>query len=382
MLIESSKPVNKNLAHLPTTPVAMNATRQQAPLLALRAIRSRLAEFPRSLLLSLAPSNAKSTPPDFAYGEGRKPVHGLSHRRAKLWRDISPKRKRGSGCASLTLRAGVCAVMSLSLAGCAGFWDDVTSRDFHLKEWFVKPNPLVVLRDSEDGDRRAKALRALREPKQNGGTDQDQEFVVKILTEAAIKERQPLCRLAAIEALGHFQDPRAVAALKDAYFSANNFPKSSPPGTGPAEGFFNSAAVSTELVTRIRCQTLASLGQTGNPAAIQFLVDVLKEPPASKETAEPEKQQLMDLRIAAARALGNFKDYQTIEALVHVVQTEKDVALRDRAHESLEASIGRKLPADPKDWDSILHPEGNPNSPQMAHEPGKLSTGLGSVHSN
>ena len=38
---------------------------------------------------------------------------------------------------------------------------------------FVKPDPLVVLRDSSDGDERAKALRALQEPKPNGGTDAD-----------------------------------------------------------------------------------------------------------------------------------------------------------------------------------------------------------------
>jgi HEAT repeat protein len=269
--------------------------------------------------------------------------------------------------------------MSLALTGCAGFWDDVTSRDFHLKEWFVKPNPLVVLRDSDDGDRRAKALRALQEPNQHGGTEKDQEFVVKILTEAAVKERQPLCRLAAIEALGHFQDPRAVKALQDAYFNANNFPKSSAAGTEPTGGFFSSAAVSSELVTRIQCQALSSLGQTGNPGAIKFLVDVLKEPPASKETAEPEKQQLMDLRIAAARALGHFQNYQAIEALVRVVQTEKDVALRDRAHESLDASVGRKLPPDPND---ILRPEGAPNAPQMAGGPGKVPAVVNSLHSN
>jgi HEAT repeat protein len=272
--------------------------------------------------------------------------------------------------------------MCLALTGCAGFWEDVTSRDFRLKDWFVKPNPLVVLRDSDDGDRRAKALRALQEPKQNGGTDRDQEYVVKILTEAAVKERQPLCRLGAIEALGHFQDPRAVQALKDAYFNAGNFPKSSATGIEPTGGVFNSAAVSSELVTRIQCQALTSLGQTGNPEAIKFLVDVLKEPPASKETAEREKQQLMDLRIAAAQALGHFKEAQSMEALVRVIQTEKDVALRDRAHESLEASVGHRLPPEPKDWDSILSPGSNPNAPQMAQQSPKPSPGLGPWHSN
>ena len=70
------------------------------------------------------------------------------------------------------------ALTSLGLSGCAGFWDDVTSKDFKVQAMFVTPNPLLVLRDSTDGDKRAKALRALTEPKQNGGSDEDQDAVV------------------------------------------------------------------------------------------------------------------------------------------------------------------------------------------------------------
>ena len=54
------------------------------------------------------------------------------------------------------------AVLGCGLSGCAGFWDDVTSRDFAFKKMFVRPEPLEVLKDSHDGDERAKALRALR----------------------------------------------------------------------------------------------------------------------------------------------------------------------------------------------------------------------------
>jgi HEAT repeat protein len=138
------------------------------------------------------------------------------------------------------------------------------------------------------------------------------------------------------------------------------------------------SAVSSPLVLQIKCQALASLGQTGNPEAVGFLVNVLHNPPASKETAEGQRQQLMDERIAAARALGNLKDYKAIEALVHVLKTEKDVALLDRAHDSLEASTGQKLPPDMQDWGNILHPEGKP---QLASDPAKPSF-LGWFHSN
>src|SRR5205823_10672722 len=101
----------------------------------------------------------------------------------------------------------------LLACGCACFWDDVTSRDFTWNSMFTKPNPLLVLRDSSDGDKRAKALGSLREPKQYGGSSAEQDAIVSILTTAATTEKQPLCRLAAIQSLGHFKDLRAVKGL-------------------------------------------------------------------------------------------------------------------------------------------------------------------------
>ena len=87
----------------------------------------------------------------------------------------------------------------------------------------------------------------------------------------------------------------------------------------------------------------------------------------------------MDERIAASRALGNFKDYKAIEALVHVLQADKDVALLDRAHDSLEACTGRKFPPDVQDWGPILHPESP--ATQFASQPAKPAF-LGWFHSN
>src|SRR5262249_42129046 len=133
----------------------------------------------------------------------------------------------------LPLALGLCA------CGCANFWDDVTSRDFSWKGMFNKPNPLIVLRDSSDGDQRARALRALHEPKQYGGGDEDQDAIVKILTTAAATEKQPLCRLAAIQSLGHFKDPRALKGLTDAFYNAGTF--------------------SPETATVIRCQALTAM---------------------------------------------------------------------------------------------------------------------------
>ena len=77
----------------------------------------------------------------------------------------------------------------------------------------------------------------------------------------------------------------------------------------------------------------------------------------------------------------DFKDYKAIEALVRVLQTEKDVALLDRAHDSLEACTGRTFPPDVQDWGPILHPEIHPDPPQLAHQPSKPSF-FGWFHSN
>ena len=44
--------------------------------------------------------------------------------------------------------------------GCGSFWDDVTRRDFSFSRLYSHPDPLVVLRDSQDPDDRARRLRA------------------------------------------------------------------------------------------------------------------------------------------------------------------------------------------------------------------------------
>src|SRR5271166_6353563 len=77
-----------------------------------------------------------------------------------------PMRRMAAG---LWLLPAVC----LGLGGCANFWDDVTARDFNFKAYFFgpKPDPLVVLRDTTDGNKRARALASLKEPHQTGGSD-------------------------------------------------------------------------------------------------------------------------------------------------------------------------------------------------------------------
>lgn len=226
-----------------------------------------------------------------------------------------------------------------ALSGCANFWDDITSREFHIKDRF-KPqaDPLWVIQNSPDGDMRERALRKLREPSQHGGTPKDQETVVQVLMYRAEHDPQPLCRLAAIQTLRDFRDPRVVQGLTRAYFAP--FPNFNP-----------------ETVTVIRCATLEALGATGNPEAINHLVLVLRQP--RSEDNDSSKRQAMDERITAARALGNFKDAKATDALVGVLRGERDIALRDRASESLQSITNKDLPPDAQQWNDYLQtPQG------------------------
>lgn len=263
------------------------------------------------------------------------------------------------------------AVISLALCGC-DFWETVSSRNFSMKTWWNPPNPLVVLRDSTDGDDRAKAMRMLQEPKQHGGTDKDQDAIFNILSVAARSESRPLCRLAAIEALGHWKDPRVVQSLKDAFYAANSFPKATYAGAGLNDTLFTTSTIPPDLPVRIQCQALAALGETGNPAAVDLMVLVLRGPRG--DGAEQDKQAVMDVRIAAARAMAKFNQPQATAALVAVLKGERDAALRERAYESLVASTGKKLPPDAKEWDAMLH-QGPAEAPTIATDNKKKGLG-------
>src|SRR5262249_14119315 len=137
---------------------------------------------------------------------GRTPVH--AHARSNAG--------SGRGRAKALPRCARWLLVPLALSagaagGCAGFWDEVTSRDFHFKDMFKKaPDPMWVINNSPDGDKKAKAFRSLQEPAQVGGSQQDQDKIVKLLTWTAANDPQAVCRLGAIDALRRFRDPRAV----------------------------------------------------------------------------------------------------------------------------------------------------------------------------
>ncbi len=233
---------------------------------------------------------------------------------------------------------GLAAGVLSGLAGCASF-DDFNFKKMNFEVFRDPDNPVEVIRNSKDGNLRARALACLREPQTNGGSKQEQDVVVSLLVYSAANESQPSCRVAAISSLRKFKDPRAVEGLKDAYYKAGTF--------------------SPQTATVVRGHALSALGDTGSPAAIDVLVRVLKEPPV--EGPDEDRQQKLNERIIAARALGHFKHYQATAALVEILRTEKDPELVTPAHESLIEATGKKLPPDARAWAEFLQ---NPNSAQ------------------
>jgi hypothetical protein len=243
----------------------------------------------------------------------------------------------------------------LVAAGCTSFIDDVTSRNFRVRNMFSTPEPMLVLRTSDDGDARAKAMYRLKEPIKAGGSEKDQEEAMRILTESATQDLRPVCRLAAIEALGRFDDARTAGSLVQAYQASKTF--------------------TTEIANPIRCESLQALGRKNTPEALALLSSVaskpIEAPPSSpiKQASynpndelnkalgryDPDAQIAREARLAAVRGLGQSANAAEAAKILIPVLAEKDVALHDRAQESLQKVTGRRdVPADPEAWKKAL----------------------------
>lgn len=231
------------------------------------------------------------------------------------------------------------ACLMVGLPGCANFWDELLSseRDWRYITGVNKPDPLVVIRDNDvskpnaDGLRRAQALCQLREPLKNGGNAQDQDAYLNILGAAATTDREPLCRLGAIRALGKFQDPRAARLLEEV-FKQQKLP------------------FTAENNSMIRREALVGLEQMRDPASLPLIIQVARQPGPPNKADRVDKMQTQDEKIVAIRALGKYREQEAQDALAFVLKSEKDIALRDRAHQSLEESTGKHWPAAFEEW--------------------------------
>src|SRR5439155_9633447 len=155
-------------------------------------------------------------------------------------------------------------------------------RPFHTL--FTSEDPLEVLEKVQEGDDRVRAMKNLKEPRENGGTAAQQDRVIAILQASATTEKRPLCRLSAIEALGRFKDPRAGQILIAAYHNAphDGGPAAavgSPEPVSPAgvSGLGIKIAVSTftpETVTTLQCRALEAIGKNRSREGLQLLLQV------------------------------------------------------------------------------------------------------------
>ena len=287
---------------------------------------------------SLTPNAERSRRPEACTGEGREHLSRLAQRRRGprereemvvfQGRQHAEGETRAGGSrparavvSSLFLR--LTAAAGLSLSGC-GVWDEVSSREFTIKGMFTKPpDPVVVLKTDQDGDHRARDSRQLKEPKQNGGTDKDQDAFVALLASAARSEPKALVRLAAIQTLAPIQRPTRRRRPQGRVLRGQFLQQNSP-----------------GIDQHVPVATLAALGQSGHPAAVDLLVLTLKGPPDRPRALAPTAAHPGQTH-RRRRALGNFKQYKSVEALVDVLRKDKDIALRDCVHMSLVSATGK-----------------------------------------
>jgi len=280
------------------------------------------------------------------------------------------------------------AVVS-GLTGCASTWDDMTSRRFREKPFgtiFHKDDPVQVLRSNPDGGERARAMKNLEEPLAIGRPESEQEEMMQILASAAASDPSPWVRLAAIDALGRFRDPRATDALVAAYHQADGRPsrptQPPPPPAGsihPASGgrgdpsFLNDRlglmgpqGFSPDQVANIRGRSLESLANKTDPKVVNFLANVAK----GQELPPDEDPTSRDfVRQRAVAGLGKIRTKESVVALTAVLTAEngKDVPLSHLAHTGLVGLTGQKLPADPEKWNAIVQ-----TGFEIAPEPGGI----------
>lgn len=271
------------------------------------------------------------------------------------------------------------AAFALLASGC-NVWDTVTSRKFRqdpLKATrnLVSPEDaaVVLLADPpRSGDDRAKAMQRLKEPARHGGSQDQQDALVEVLSRAATADPSPVVRFAAAEALGRFQDPRAGQILMVAYQKADGRPERAalapPVGVVPIGGasagrlptrvgldpssLAGPVGFAPDVAAALRCRCLESLGRTHTPEAARFLGTVAGTDPE----ARPDGADDPEVRQAAVRGLGKCRTPEAAGALARVLaaETGKDPALVRGAHDGLVRLTGKRLPPNPQQWNEVV----------------------------
>lgn len=277
-------------------------------------------------------------------------------------------------------------------SGCAGTVDTLTSRRFRespFRTLFYSDDPMYVLRNVPEADDRERAMRAVKEPKRSGGSQADQDELIQILSASATSDKQFVCRNSAIAALAQFEDPRAAQILVTAYHNAAiDAPEDSPqPSNGVVQAsrktrtaFAPVTSFTPEQIAELRGAALKALSEKRSPEALALLCEVAAAP--AKVEVKPSdieallqqgpNQEKFDLRMAAIRALANYKgDRQAAVTLYKIMTTERDPGPRNRARIGLMEVTGKDYPWDSPKWPELLQISAEPVRPPAVNETGR-----------
>ena len=114
-------------------------------------------------------------------------------------------------------------------------------------------------------------------------------------------------------------------------------------------------------MTRTGCSWLSKgirMGRAKSAEGLTLLLEVASTPVKRREL-NPEELALpieevvnkFDVRLAAIRSLSNYaNEPRAIQVLVKIMLTEREVALKNRSHESLLKITGAKVQPDSQAW--------------------------------
>lgn len=204
---------------------------------------------------------------------------------------------------SMMARWASCGCLLLAAVGCeGGLFRSYEGNLFGKK----RPEPGPVVASPKD---RIKALKELAKnaPKMSPA-DQERESLE--LARAIGKEEDPIFRLYIIRALAEFKTPAADAVLRVATKDADR---------------------------EVRVVCCEAWAKRGGPEAVGLLTDVF------------QTDRDLDVRIAAARCLGETKDASAIPVLAAALD-DRDPAMQFRAMQSMQAITGKHFGDNVNAW--------------------------------
>lgn len=168
---------------------------------------------------------------------------------------------------------------------------------------------LATLRDSPDPAKRLSAYRYLLDPDHfpNGQIPDD---VFRTVVETALQEPEAIERTSVVALLGKLDDPRALDPL------------------------LRAADDPDPLVRQAACEYL---GRWHEDRVVEVLIDRL------------QNDASIDVRLAAARALGQIPSRRAAQAL-YAHLADPDVAIRYRVREALAELVGEDYGFDMEQW--------------------------------